>query len=170
MFWTATYSCDVSTSILGNTVLHEGLASSSLSPHPEQSEDNQVQLVSGSAAAALPGLHPQATLSNSLLGLSCYALTSSSGPGTVPSAAPCCWEGTCQEPQLSCRGGVELCIFYMVHLQRDGERSIKIILLHVSTFRTRYQVEGNLLSDHSPRLCSILEQKKPLTSKPRSGF
>lgn len=125
MFSTATCSCDVSTSILGDTVLYKGLASSSLCPHSQQSEDNQVQLVSGSAAAVLPGLPPQTTLSNSLLSLTWYALTTSSGPGNVPPAIPCCWEGTCQEPQLSCRGGVALCIFYMVHLEEDGARSIK---------------------------------------------
>lgn len=79
MFSTATCSCDVSTSVLGDTVLYKGLASSCFSSHSQQSEDNQVQLVSGSAAAALPGLHPQATLSNSLLGLTCYAFTTSVG-------------------------------------------------------------------------------------------
>lgn len=139
-FSTATCSCDVSTSVLGDTVLYKGLASSSLPPYSQQSNNSQVQLVSGSAAAALPGLHPQATLSNSLLGLTCYAFTTSSGPGNVSPAAPCCWEGTCQQPQLSCRG-VELCIFYMVHLEQDGARTIKIKQLHLSAFRTRYQAD-----------------------------
>lgn len=64
-------------------------ASSSLSPHSQQSENNQPQLVSGSTADALPGLHPQAALRNSLLDLTCYKFTSSSGPGHVSPAAPC---------------------------------------------------------------------------------
>lgn len=140
MFSTATCSCDVSTSVLGghSSVQRFGILLLFL-PFTQQSENNEVQLVSGSAAAALPGLHLQATLSNSLLGLTCYTFTTSSGPGNVPPAAPCCWEGTCQEPQLSCRGGVELCSFYMVHLKQDGARSIKIKQLHLSTFKTRYQ-------------------------------
>lgn len=155
---------------LGTQLCTKALASSSLSPHSQQSEDNQVQLVPGSAAATLAGLHPQATLRNSFLGLTCYTFTTSDGPGNVSPAAACCWEGTCQEPQLSCRRGVELHIFYMVHLEQDGARSIKIKKLHLSTFRTRYQVAWNILSGHSPRLCSMLEQKKPLNGKPRSGW
>jgi len=67
-------------------------APSSPSCHSRQSKDSRAQSVSGSTADALPGLHPQATLRNSLLDLTSYKFTSSSGPGISP-AAPCWWEG-----------------------------------------------------------------------------
>lgn len=63
-------------------------------PPVQKIEDNPAQLVSGSTADPLPGLHPQATLRNSLLDLTCSKFTSSSAPGRVSPAAPCWCEGT----------------------------------------------------------------------------